>query len=179
MSVFSRLLPTIAVLGTGTLLWADDVAPGPSVRLTNEEMRRGTEKVKEDAKAVQRDVEALSTRAENQKDIIKMSCVNDKLVEVKAQMNIADDQGRDLSAALEKGTDESQARYRDLTLTGDTLRKLREEAQACMGETEIFRLESGVEVTHPPIQDDPTLIDPNEIDGTIDYDPPGYASPFS
>jgi hypothetical protein len=47
-----------------------------------------------------------------------------------------------------------------------------------MGETELSKQESGVEVDRPEIPDDPNGIDPYEIDPTVSIDPPGYASPY-
>ncbi|MDX2091177.1 MAG: hypothetical protein SFX73_25180 [Kofleriaceae bacterium] len=171
----------MVVLGTGSVLWADDQgasAKNPEVLLSNDEIRRRSEKLIVDLEESQRNVQALRTRAEKQKDIIKLTCVNDKLVEVKAQMNIADDQHQQLASAMERDVSESQAIYRELGVTSDSVRKLEEDAIACMGELELYRLESGVEVTHPVIVDDPTAIDPFQIDSTIAMDPPAYASPF-
>ena len=54
------------------------------------------------------------------------------------------------------------------------MKALREQANSCIGEPELFKQESGVEVTHPEIVDDPT----NGINVEPGIEPPGYASPY-
>lgn len=176
---FSRILAAMVVLGTGTILWADDQGQkAPQVALSSQEMQRRADKLVAELRDSQRNILALRTRAESKKDIIKLTCVNDKLVEIKAQLNIADDQHQQLLTTLERSEEESRAQYRELVGTGDSVRKLEEDAIACMGESELYNVESGVEVLAPVITDDPTVINPFEIDSTIAMDPPGYASPF-
>lgn len=185
MSGFARLVLILVLLGTATAPWADDAAPVPvageqaKVELTAEEMRRSAEQIRVEFQAAYREVTVLRTRAQKQKDVIKLSCVNDKLVQLKAQMNIADDQRSALATALEKSTEESQRHYRQLTDTRENVRKIHEEAIACMGESDLYKQESGLEVQRPDIIDDPMTIDPYEVDPTLEIEPPGYASPFS
>jgi hypothetical protein len=118
---------------------------------------------------------SLQARAREKKDVIKLNCVNDKLVQAKAQMNIADGQSSTLQTSLDRRSPDAEAQYRELRDTNERIGKLKEEAAACMGETELFKQESGVEVERPEIVDDPTSVDPYPEE----IEPPAYASPFS
>lgn len=184
---FSRFVPVLVLAGMATALWAapNDSAPAPAAgsasqvasQLSKEEMQRRAETMKADAESTLQSVSALRARAQKQKDVIKLSCVNDKLVQLKAQMNIADKQQAALAGSLDKEAERNSA-YTELSATSDNIRKLNEEAQGCMGETELYKQESGVEVSHPDIVDDPTIIDPYEMDPGLEIEPPGYASAF-
>jgi len=162
-----------------TLVWADEPAPAkPKVAPSKEQMRIDAEASRVNNDDAYRHVVAVKEKAAKQKDVIKLTCVNDRLVQLKAQMNIADSARASLLATLDKDGQESTTAYADVTASGDEIRKLREGADACMGETELSKQESGVEVDRPEIPDDPNTIDPYETDPMVSVDPPGYASPY-
>jgi len=115
----------------------------------------------------------LKEVAKKKKDVIKLTCVNDRLVQLKAQQNIADGVGGELQGALERNSDERFNLYVQLDSTASEIKTLREQAAACIGEPELFKQESGVIVEKPEITDDPT-VDPFGPE----VEPPGYASPF-
>ena len=126
--------------------------------------------IKEDS----RHVLHLQSVAHKQKDVIKLNCINDKMVQLKAQNNIFDGIHSGLEGALASGSDERFALFSEITMSASNIKHLREEADVCAGEPELFRQESRNEVTRPLIPDDPAMGDPF----TQGVEAPGYASPF-
>jgi hypothetical protein len=117
--------------------------------------------------------------ARKQKDVIKLTCVNDKLVELKAQMNLFDAARGRFTATVDGGAAADVARpaYVELADIAEKVKLLRGEADTCIGAPELYKQEAGVEVTHPDFPDDPTTTDPFvPPEGAIE--PPAYASPF-
>lgn len=112
----------------------------------------------------------LQTVARKQRDVIKLNCVNDKLILIKATQNVADTANEQLQTP---GGDHAEA-FGELKKAGESARTLREEAAACVGETELSKQESGGEFTHPIFPDDPTSIPFGDY-----VEPPAYASPFN
>lgn len=117
----------------------------------------------------------LQDVAKKQKDVIKLNCVNDRLVQIKAQRNIADDTRTQLMAALSKNSDDRITLYTTLDGVGQAVKDLLEQAKTCIGEPELYKQESGITVEHPPFPDDPTVTEPT----VFETEPPGYASPFN
>jgi hypothetical protein len=126
---------------------------------------------KERTTADGRHVQNLQARARKDKDVIKLNCINDKLVQLKPELNIADRLYVQLMAASD--ADESRhAAYDDYAKSVEAVRQLREEADRCAGEG--IDVDSENTFTAPDMPDDP-FQDPF---GTI-VEPPGYASPYS
>jgi hypothetical protein len=116
----------------------------------------------------------LQAVARKEKDVIKLTCVNDTLVQLKAKQNLFDDSRRQFETNV--GTDAEAARpaFNELSITSSDVSNLRAAAEACVGVPELYKQESDVSVQHPDFPDDPTLDDPFEPD----LEPPAYASPF-
>ncbi|MFN0247179.1 MAG: hypothetical protein ACKV2T_09725 [Kofleriaceae bacterium] len=170
-------------------LHADDATPPskdgkdakPAARtLSAAEMKVEASRMQEQLDTAYQNVVRLRDGVRGQKDIIKLNCINDRIVQIKAQLNIADAARTSLFSSLDRNSDERHAHFQSLSEAADGVRKLKEEANGCAGAPEIVKQEGGVEVSHPYIPDDPTIVDPfdpqtwdpNEIE------PPGYASPF-
>jgi hypothetical protein len=123
----------------------------------------------EDAQYVLR----LQLQARKEKDVIKLNCINDKLLQIKALRNIIEGAKSDFDIAVSgANSDEQHYQFSRVTLSADNIRALREEANACAGEIpDLGETKSTWE--GPDLPDDPT--DPFETG----IEPPGYASPFS
>jgi hypothetical protein len=135
--------------------------------------------LREQTRADARHIQHLQQVARKEKDIIKLNCVNDKLVQVKPQMNIADKAAAELDEPAEPA-DVDDAKHADRMVIFETIaeatesvRRLREEADQCVGEPIVKGGESSNVFTGPHAPDDPT----KGFDGLLE--PPGYASPFS
>lgn len=171
-----RSLPKFAVLaallGTGTAIFAaPEAAQTPPASVS--EMAAKSAAMKSQIDEDGRYLLHLREIAKKRKDVIKLACVNDKLVQIKAQQNLADNTNTQLQASLQNNSDERMTLFADLQRQSQTIANLRQEAQACIGEDELFKQESGVVVEHPEIIDEPPVGPPN-----LDVEPPGYASPF-
>jgi len=116
----------------------------------------------------------LRQQAKRSKDVIKVNCVNDKVVQVNAEMNIADAANEKLQADLARNNDDRFAQFSTLQTTGLSIKRHREEASSCVGEPELYKQEAGTTMTRPEIPDDPTWTFPY----APETEPPGYASPY-
>ena len=127
------------------------------------EMREGLEKTVE-----------LQQFARKQKDVIKLNCVNDKLLQLKQLLNIAEAARTDLSEAIASADEEARYHeYGQIVITSERVGTLVGEAQNCVGEELIYLGPTDVDVDKPDMQDDPA-----GEDDALDVEPPAYASPF-
>jgi hypothetical protein len=126
-------------------------------------------------------VKHLQYVARRDKDVIKLGCVNDKLVELNAEMNIFDTEKGQFQAGLAGQPADEQPIYAEAAKEGEKVHRLRKDADGCAGVPELYKQESGLGVEHPPLPDDPTV--PPIFGEPVNYgtilEPPGYASPFS
>ena len=123
----------------------------------------------------------LQRVSRQQKDIIKLNCVNDKLLQLKQLLNIGDNAKTSLIEARAKGDGEGSNHYASQIQTASNkVCFLRDEAEACVGEEMAFLGDTEVTVEGGNELDDPTsnvgnLGDPH---GDRIIEPPAYASPF-
>jgi hypothetical protein len=193
MKAIKRLVSAAILLGAVTAIAQPDpstdpaapAAPPPTttvtapgkVDITVGEMRSRSETIQAQIGEDYRAVVALRERVRKMKDVIKLDCVNDRLVQLKAQMNIGDRAKQSLDAALDKDPTGSRDVFSQLERTGNSVKELREQAAACVGEPELYKQEAGLEVTRPDLPDDPGTFDPFEP-SEVPIEPPGYASAF-
>lgn len=113
----------------------------------------------------------LQIKARQEKDVIKLNCINDKLLQLKAMRNrIEEAKGEFVTASDD---DERSHQFSLITVSAENIRTLKEEAQACAGEGELYGLESKSSWQGPDIPDDPS-----DNPFPDDIEDPGYASPF-
>ena len=139
----------------------------PRVLLLHEQMRGDA-----------RHVMYLQQIAKKEKDVIKLNCVNDKLVQIKPQMNVAD------AAEVEITSSPDAARmsaFDSVVEVAASVRRLREEADQCIGEAVTAGdTRSSNSFTGPHAPDDPTKGGlQGGGGGGNDVEAPGYASPFN
>lgn len=184
----ARTLGIVAVLaGGGTLLAQpapEPTAPpsdtgatasaGVDLKLSIGEMITRSVDLDKQVKLDLRHVRHLQEVSRKEKDIIKLTCVNDKLLAMKAQANIFDSARHDLEALSESTGGERQTVYPSVVVAADSVRKLRGEADACVGENELSTSESQASVNDPGLPD-PWTGNPF----TEGVEPPAYASPFN
>lgn len=114
-----------------------------------------------------RHVEILKAKARRDRDLIRLNCINDKLVQMKPEMNIADS----LASTVREG---GAMGITELEDTASNIKRLREAADGCVGE-KLLTSESANDFSAPPIVDSPT----GDPFGTGEIEPPAYASPFN
>jgi len=145
-------------------------------RIPAESMERAARQIGLQASASERRVQVLKAEARKQKDVIKLNCINDKLLQIKQLQNILEDGLSKLSLAIAGGDEaERYHRYTVIKISGEKITALRDEAEACVGEEISYLGPLALDVDGPDVPDDPTDDDPWDDEP---IDPPGYASPF-
>jgi hypothetical protein len=187
MSRLAKYLPALAILGAVTIVSAQGADPAPASasptpapmgrKMTAAEMSESLIVNEQQIQADGRQMMHLKEVASRQKDVIKLTCLNDKLIQYKAQVNIWDSGKVTFQSATTKSDADRETVYASLMGTANAVRDLRDQSNACVGEPELYKQEAGVEVNHPVFPDDPTADDP--FDPTVtDIEPPAYASPY-
>jgi hypothetical protein len=146
-----------SMTASGSVAGSASGTVGVTMNLSLADMQTRVHQLHDQTRADARHIQHLQQVARKEKDIIKLNCVNDKLVQVKPQMNIADAAEAELEGS--KDTDRMTI-FETVSQATENVRRLREEADQCIGE--------------PLAPDDPTKgFAGNEIE------PPGYASPYN
>src|SRR3990167_6192917 len=162
MKRFTKIGVAITVLIAGGQLAAQPSsapAPGPapattsSADLTAAQMVAKSEVMSADVRAALQHVQHLQATARQEKDIIKLTCVNDKFVEMKAAANVFDGTAATFTSSLD--TDDRVGAFDESTKAAATVQKLKEAADTCVGKAEL--LTSEADSTSPDIIDDPTV----------------------
>ncbi|MEZ4364460.1 MAG: hypothetical protein R3B48_30065 [Kofleriaceae bacterium] len=143
--------------------------------LTAEEISKRTVVLEEQMGKDMVHVGRLQQKARAEKDVIKLNCVNDKLVQMKATMNLADDKRSQITDALTLGNGRAPERFADYAQSATDIKKLREEADVCVGVGPDYLGNSKINISNPGIPDDPTAGNPF----SEGLEPPAYASPYS
>lgn len=118
----------------------------------------------------------LSRQAARQaQDVVRLTCLNDKFIQVKAEANVFDLQREQFGVALDNSDDIAivRASYVKLRASGEHAEELNSDAQSCLG---VVDLSAGAstQMNHDEFPDDPTVGDPFPPE----IEPPAYASPF-
>ena len=167
---------------------ADDKLPDVTVqgeknaRLAPREMSEQSTKLIAEMDTYHLRVLELQKSARKAKDVIKLNCVNEKLLAVKQLMNIADVAKTDLTEAIAADDRDGQvATFGQVTLAHERATGERDEAETCIGEELIFVGPTQVEVDGPTIPDDPTddPEDPFSTNELEDVEHAADATPFS
>ncbi len=145
--------------------------------LSPTEMKAETQKHIEKMQEVLVRVVELQKLARKQKDVIKLNCVNDKLLQIKQLLNIAEAGRTDLIESIaQQDSDESLHQYSQISIAKEKTDGLHGEAEGCIGEELVFLGPTEIEVDDPGLLDDPTA--PDDFDWDTVVEPPAYASPF-
>ena len=151
----------IAVAGVGATMYA---APGGQLSARALELRSQTQ-------GDFRHVLQLQAVARREKDVIKLNCVNDKLIQMKAELNVADRLQVDVQVSTQLG--DPTGSMVALSQAANQIHMLREAADQCIGE-HLLVTESSNTWTHPDIPDNPSF-----DNWGIAVEPPAYASPVN
>ena len=187
---------TVGLLGTGYLAaQPGDGKPAPkpaedlpdvtvagetSAKLSPREMLEEADELTDEMEGYHKRVLELQKSARQAKDVIKLNCVNEKLLAVKQLMNIADSAETDLTEAIAgDDRDAEVAEYGQVVLAHERATTMRDEAEGCIGEEIIFVGPTAVTVEGPDIPDAPTD-DPEDPFSSVDVDfeRSAYASPW-
>jgi hypothetical protein len=171
--------------GSGSGSGSDDLpeatASGETeANLSPREMQDETKKMLDDMEKMHARVLELQAAARKAKDVIKLNCVNEKLLAVKQLLNIGDAAQTDLTEAI-SGGDRAGAvhQYSQVKLAHERTTAERDDAEGCIGEELVFIGPTKIDVTGPSIPDDPTKDPHDPFSGvSVDIERPVYATPF-
>lgn len=175
-----RKYTALAALFVAAGVQAQTPAPPPKPP-TQVEMRERVAELEKQIEEDHRHVLHLQALARKDKDVIKLTCINDKLVQLKAQMNLFDTSSLALETAIGNSDASALTTFSEMEKAGTDVKKLRGEADGCAGELEMYKQESKSDVVRPDL-DDPTedgTFNSPEQQGSPEVDVPGYATPFT
>jgi len=147
--------------GTGVAQQGEvDIAVGQKPNLTVEEMTTQAREYQQGMTSILRRVEKLQETARRQKDIIRLNCVADKLVQVKVNVSIADQALISLQENIARADEGGRTHeFTRLTIINQKVLVLGAEAENCIGEDLSFvgatRVDLDVDPNIP--QNDPTI----------------------
>lgn len=168
-------LMALAAFGIGTLF----AQPAPTAPDLDATQKQGEQLVTE-MDAIHTEMLRLQTAAHGTKDVVKLNCVNERLIAVKALVNIGEGQRRDLDVAISSGDPNAQDILTQLQGTHDEVVAERNAAQACLHENIGTMGQAVVTVQRAVVPDDPTD-DRDPFDPTtalFDIERPAFATPW-
>jgi hypothetical protein len=122
-------------------------------------------------------VQTLQDQSKREKDIIRLNCLNDKLVQVRVNINIGEQSMAALQEAVTRADEgERTHEFTRLTIVNQKVQVLGAEAENCIGEDLSF-----VGATRVDVEIDPNIpqYDPTKPPAPgIDIERPGEASPI-
>jgi hypothetical protein len=154
-----------------------DIPMKKRANISPADMMKQTEQYLQRMQEVFRRVIQLQEVARKQKDVIKLNCVNDKLLQIKQLMNIADAAKTNMQEAIARSDEDG--RYHEfgrVTIADQQTSVLATEAENCIGEDLSFLGPTEVIVEEPQEPDDPTLPQEPQVP---EVEAPPIASPFA
>jgi hypothetical protein len=178
MRSVTRYVPLAALLFCAVGARAEEAKPTPVVPKNVADMVAQTKVVELQLKNDLRQVEHLRVEARKIKDVIRLNCVNEKLVQLKATSNIFDIANQSFTSTT-SDVEAAKPFYLQMIDAGEQSRGLVEQARTCAGIIDLYKQESRGDFQHPDFPDDPTVHNPfGEFPPNV-IEPPGYASPYT
>jgi len=169
------IAPPSAAAAPGT---PADVSVKQRPTLTPEEMVNQSREYAKGMADVLKRIQTLQDQAKREKDIIRLNCVTDKVVQVRVNMSIAEQSMASLQEAVTRADEgERTHEFTRLTIVNQKVQVLGAEAENCIGEDLSF-----VGATKVDIEIDPNIpqYDPTQPPAPgIDIERPGEASPLA
>jgi hypothetical protein len=155
-----------------------DVSVKQRPTLTPEEMVNQSREYAKNMGEVLKRIQVLQDQAKREKDIIRLNCVTDKVVQVRVNISIAEQSMASLQEAVTRADEgERVHEFTRLTIVNQKVLVLGAEAENCIGEDLSF-----VGATKVDVEIDPNIpvYDPTQPPGPgIDIERPGEASPLT
>ena len=154
---------------------AGDISAQQRSTLSGPEMVKQGREYRANMDKIVAEQQAMLEQARKQKDIIRLNCVVDKVMQVKANMNIADQALQKLQEAVTRRDDGAALHeYTRITIVNQKVQVLQNEGQTCIGAELNYIGATRVEVEAPDLPEgvtDPTL-EPPPLERTP------FASPY-
>ena len=155
-----------------------DVSVKQRPTLTPEEMVNQSRDYAKSMNEVLKRIQVLQDQAKRDKDIIRLNCVTDKVVQVRVNISIAEQSIASLQEAVTRNDEgERVHEFTRLTIVNQKVQVLGAEAENCIGEDLSF-----VGATRIDVEVDPNIptYDPTQPPAPgIDIERPGEASPVT
>ena len=155
-----------------------DVSVKQRPTLTPEEMVNQSRDYAKSMNEVLKRIQVLQDQAKREKDIIRLNCVTDKVVQVRVNISIAEQSIASLQEAVTRNDEgERVHEFTRLTIVNQKVQVLGAEAENCIGEDLSF-----VGATKVDVEIDPNIpqYDPTQPPTPgIDIERPGEASPLA
>jgi len=152
-----------------------DISVPQRSSLSGEDMLKQGRQYRGDMDKVLAELQIMVDQAKKQKDVIRLNCVMDKVVQVKVNMNIADEAMQRLQQSAGRRDDgASLHEYTRMTIVNQKIQVLQNEGQTCVGVELNYIGATHVEVEAPELP--PGATDPNLEPPPIERPP--YASNF-
>ena len=155
-----------------------DVSVKQRPTLTPEEMVNQSRDYAKSMNEVLKRIQVLQDQAKRDKDIIRLNCVTDKVVQVRVNISIAEQSIASLQEAVTRNDEgERVHEFTRLTIVNQKVQVLGAEAENCIGEDLSF-----VGATKVDVEIDPNIpqYDPTQPPTPgIDIERPGEASPLA
>ena len=155
-----------------------DVSVKQRPTLTPEEMVNQSRDYAKTMNEVLKRIQVLQDQAKRAKDIIRLNCVTDKVVQVRVNISIAEQSIASLQEAVTRNDEgERVHEFTRLTIVNQKVQVLGAEAENCIGEDLSF-----VGATKVDVEIDPNIpqYDPTQPPAPgIDIERPGEASPMT
>ena len=155
-----------------------DVSVKQRPTLTPEEMVNQSRDYAKSMNEVLKRIQVLQDQAKRAKDIIRLNCVTDKVVQVRVNISIAEQSIASLQEAVTRNDEgERVHEFTRLTIVNQKVQVLGAEAENCIGEDLSF-----VGATKVDVEIDPNIpqYDPTQPPAPgIDIERPGEASPLT
>lgn len=135
----------------------EPAAPGGTavvVKLTPDEMRTGAASMTAAINGVHVRVLQLRSIAAREKDVLKINCLNDKLVQIKGLLNVVEQAATALTEAFVNNDDDAaHDYYSTITYAHEKAMVLKGEAETCVGEDLSFVGDSEI-IVDGEVEDD-------------------------
>jgi hypothetical protein len=155
-----------------------DISVKQRPTLTAEEMLTQSKEYFSAMGQVLKRVQTLQDQAKREKDIIRLNCVTDKVVQVRVNLNIAEQSMAGLQESIARADEgERTHEFTRLTIVNQKVLVLGAEAENCIGEDLSF-----VGATRVDVEVDPNIpqYDPTQPPAPgINIERPGEASPIT
>ncbi len=131
----TTLFAQVAVAQDATKKPEANVQTEQTVTLSPREMQSQAEQYKGEIASGVTTIDQMATHAKDDRDVIKLNCLNDKLVQAKANQNLAEQAAGDLEQAVaQNDSGAAMHKYTSITIVNQKMQVLLAESNECVGE---------------------------------------------
>ena len=150
LRTLAAFLMVILPLAAGVAAVAQDAGEDPAASVATGDMEANAGSMLEKMRGSRKYVQNLLDAARKEKDIIKITCLNDKLTQINVSVRTFEDRMISLRTGVKTGDSEAvNHEYNILSVLNQKVDGLRLEAEACIGETEGYLGKTEITVTRP------------------------------